>query len=73
MVPKDWNPTEPGNSQERVWLGKITHPKEWSITQLGGLTSTETGEAMGISAGAVRFHLHEARVRLRERLEVRHD
>jgi RNA polymerase sigma-70 factor (ECF subfamily) len=44
-----------------------------SLFYLGGLTSAETGEAMGVSAGAVRFHLHEARVRLRERLEVRHD
>jgi RNA polymerase sigma-70 factor, ECF subfamily len=44
-----------------------------SLFYLGGLTSTETGEAMGISAGAVRFHLHEARARLRERLEVRDD
>jgi RNA polymerase sigma-70 factor (ECF subfamily) len=44
-----------------------------SLFYLGGLTSAETGEAMGISAGAVRFHLHEARIRLRERLEVRHD
>ena len=44
-----------------------------SLFYLGGLTSAETGAAMGISAGAVRFHLHEARARLRERLEVRHD
>ena len=44
-----------------------------SLFYLGGFTSTETGEAMGISAGAVRFHLHEARARLRERLAVRHD
>ena len=44
-----------------------------SLFYLGGLTSSETGEAMGISAGAVRFHLHEARIRLRERLEVRDD
>jgi len=44
-----------------------------SLFYLGGLTSTETGEAMGISAGAVRFHLHEARARLRERLEVHDD
>jgi RNA polymerase sigma-70 factor (ECF subfamily) len=44
-----------------------------SLFYLGGLTSTETGEAMGISAGAVRFHLHEARARLRERLAVRDD
>ena len=44
-----------------------------SLFYLGGLTSAETGEAMGISAGAVRFHLHEARARLRERLEVRDD
>jgi RNA polymerase sigma-70 factor, ECF subfamily len=42
-----------------------------SLFYLGGLNSTETGQAMGISAGAVRFHLHEARARLRERLEVR--
>ncbi len=44
-----------------------------SLFYLGGLTSAETGDAMGISAGAVRFHLHEARIRLRERLEVRDD
>jgi RNA polymerase sigma factor (sigma-70 family) len=44
-----------------------------SLFYLGGLTSIETGEAMGISAGAVRFHLHEARARLRELLEVRDD
>jgi RNA polymerase sigma-70 factor (ECF subfamily) len=44
-----------------------------SLFYLGGLTSAQTGEAMGISAGAVRFHLHEARARLRERLEVRDD
>ena len=42
-----------------------------SLFYLGGLTSAETGEAMGISAGAVRFHLHEARARLREHLAVR--
>jgi len=44
-----------------------------SLFYLGGLSSTETGDAMGISAGAVRFHVHEARLRLRERLEVRDD
>ncbi len=44
-----------------------------SLFYLGGLTSAETGAAMSISAGAVRFHLHEARARLRERLEVRDD
>jgi len=42
-----------------------------SLFYLGGLSSAETGEAMGISAGAVRFHLHEARARLRACLEVR--
>jgi len=35
-----------------------------------GLSSADTGEAMGISAGAVRFHIHEARKTLRARLEV---
>jgi RNA polymerase sigma-70 factor (ECF subfamily) len=44
-----------------------------SLFYLGGLTSQETGDAMGISAGAVRFHLHSARARLRELLEVRDD
>jgi RNA polymerase sigma-70 factor (ECF subfamily) len=44
-----------------------------SLFYLGGLTSQETGDAMGISAGAVRFHLHEARARLRSLLEVRDD
>lgn len=38
---------------------------------LDGLTSAEVGAVMGISAGAVRFHLHEARKRLRPLLEVR--
>ena len=42
-----------------------------TLFYLGGLTSEEAGEAMGITAGAVRFHLHEARARLRERMEVR--
>jgi RNA polymerase sigma-70 factor (ECF subfamily) len=44
-----------------------------SLFYLGGLTSAETGAAMGITAGTVRFHLHEARARLRELLEVRDD
>ena len=44
-----------------------------SLFYLGELTSAEAGDAMGISAGAVRFHLHEARIRLRELLEVRDD
>ena len=44
-----------------------------TLFYLGGLTSAETGAAMGITAGAVRFHLHEARARLRELLEVRDD
>jgi RNA polymerase sigma-70 factor (ECF subfamily) len=44
-----------------------------TLFYLGGLTSTETGDAMGISAGAVRFHLHDARSRLRDLLEVRDD
>lgn len=44
-----------------------------ALFYLGGLTSAEAGAAMGISAGAVRFHLHEARTQLRELLEVRDD
>ena len=44
-----------------------------TLFYLGGLTSAETGDAMGISVGAVRFHLHEARARLRELMEVRDD
>ena len=35
-----------------------------------GLSSADTGAAMGITAGAVRFHIHEARKALRARLEV---
>lgn len=42
-----------------------------ALFYLDGLTSAEVGDVMGISAGAVRFHLHEARRRLRELLEVR--
>jgi len=37
-----------------------------TLFYLGGLTSEQTADAMAISAGAVRFHLHEARNRLRE-------
>ncbi len=44
-----------------------------ALFYVGGLTSTEVGDAMGISAGAVRFHLHEARNRLRTMLEVHDD
>jgi RNA polymerase sigma-70 factor (ECF subfamily) len=44
-----------------------------ALFYVGGLTSAEAGDAMGISAGAVRFHLHEARNRLRTLLEVHDD
>ncbi len=44
-----------------------------ALFYVGGLTSAEAGDAMGISAGAVRFHLHEARKRLRTLLEVHDD
>jgi RNA polymerase sigma-70 factor (ECF subfamily) len=37
-----------------------------TLFYLGGLTSAQTAAAMDISAGAVRFHLHEARNRLRD-------
>jgi len=43
-----------------------------SLFYLGDLTSAQTADAMGISDGAVRFHLHQARDRLREMLGV-HD
>jgi RNA polymerase sigma-70 factor (ECF subfamily) len=36
-----------------------------TLFYLGGLTSAQTAAEMGISAGAVRFHLHEARNALR--------
>jgi RNA polymerase sigma-70 factor (ECF subfamily) len=36
-----------------------------TLFYLGGLTSAETAAEMGITAGAVRFHLHEARNKLR--------
>jgi RNA polymerase sigma-70 factor (ECF subfamily) len=39
-----------------------------TLFYLGGLTSAQTAEAMDISAGAVRFHLHQARHALRETL-----
>ena len=42
-----------------------------TLFYLGGLTSAETAAAMDISAGAVRFHLHEARNRVREILGAR--
>jgi RNA polymerase sigma-70 factor (ECF subfamily) len=44
-----------------------------TLFYLEGLTSAETGAVMGITAGAVRFQLHEARARLRQLLEVRDD
>jgi RNA polymerase sigma-70 factor (ECF subfamily) len=37
-----------------------------TLFYLAGLTSAQTAEAMGISAGAVRFHSHQARNELRE-------
>jgi RNA polymerase sigma-70 factor (ECF subfamily) len=42
-----------------------------TLFYLGGLTSAETAAAMDISAGAVRFHLHEARNRVRDILGAR--
>ena len=39
-----------------------------TLFYLGGLTSAQTADAMDISAGAVRFHLHQARNTLREKL-----
>jgi RNA polymerase sigma-70 factor, ECF subfamily len=39
-----------------------------TLFYLGGLTSAQTADAMGISGGAVRFHLHQARIGLRETL-----
>lgn len=39
-----------------------------TLFYLGGLTSAQTADAMEISAGAVRFHLHQARNTLRETL-----
>jgi RNA polymerase sigma factor (sigma-70 family) len=42
-----------------------------TLFYLGGLTSLETADAMGLSAGAVRFHLHQARDGLRETLGAR--
>jgi RNA polymerase sigma-70 factor (ECF subfamily) len=39
-----------------------------TLFYLGGLTSAQTADAMGISAGAVRFHLHAARNELRASL-----
>jgi RNA polymerase sigma-70 factor (ECF subfamily) len=39
-----------------------------TLFYLGGLTSAQTADAMDISAGAVRFHLHQARNALREKL-----
>jgi RNA polymerase sigma-70 factor (ECF subfamily) len=41
-----------------------------TLFYLGDLTSADTADAMGISAGAVRFHLHQARNQLREILGV---
>ena len=36
-----------------------------------GRTTEETAEALGVSPGAVRVHLHRARLRLRARLAPR--
>jgi RNA polymerase sigma-70 factor (ECF subfamily) len=41
-----------------------------TLFYLGGLTSAETADAMELSAGAVRFHLHQARDALRGILGV---
>jgi RNA polymerase sigma-70 factor (ECF subfamily) len=47
------------SAQQRVAL---------TLFYLGGLTSAQTADAMGISPGAVRFHLHQARNALRKTL-----
>jgi RNA polymerase sigma-70 factor, ECF subfamily len=56
-------------------IGELStrHRIALTLFYLEGLTSAETGEAMGITAGAVRFQLHEARARLRQLLGVRDD
>ena len=70
------DPTDPDSAIDLVVaIGRLPTQQRvaLSLFYLGGLSSAETGDAMGISAGAVRFHLHEARARLRERLAVRDD
>jgi RNA polymerase sigma-70 factor (ECF subfamily) len=40
------------------------------LRDLQGLSTTETGEVLGLSEGAVKTRLHRARLRLRERLST---
>jgi RNA polymerase sigma-70 factor, ECF subfamily len=71
--------TADGDHESTIDLARAIRalPKQQRVAltlfYLGGLTSAEAGDAMGISAGAVRFHLHEARARLRDLIEVRDD
>jgi DNA-directed RNA polymerase specialized sigma24 family protein len=37
-----------------------------TMFDVDGMTSTEIGEALGLAAGTVRWHLHEARRSLRQ-------
>jgi RNA polymerase sigma-70 factor (ECF subfamily) len=43
----------------------------FELREMEGRTTEETSEALGVSAGAVRVHLHRARLRLRARLAPR--
>jgi RNA polymerase sigma-70 factor (ECF subfamily) len=57
-----------------VALDRLPRQQRMALTlfYLGGLTSAEVGAAMGVDAGTVRSHVHDARARLRVLLEV-HD
>jgi RNA polymerase sigma-70 factor (ECF subfamily) len=60
---------EAGRALERA-LGELT-PLQRAVFELReqeGLSSEEAGERLGLQPGAVRVHLHRARLRLRARL-----
>jgi RNA polymerase sigma-70 factor (ECF subfamily) len=56
-----WDEVKALPTQQRTVIG---------LHYLGELSVQEVAEAMGIAPGTVKSHLHDARQRLRERLEV---
>ena len=69
-------PIEPSGA-ERLAAALADLPRQQraavALYYLDGLSVAETAAALGLSDGAVKFHLHEARARLRTLLGDLHD
>ncbi len=75
-VPESFTPPDPDGriDIDRMIAGlPLQQRVALSLFYLGGFTSSEVGESMGITDGAVRFHLNRARSALRSALGDQHD